>query len=151
MSVDLITRCYLWLIERRGFKHGINFDIEKGANIDRAFCKLITCGDNVTLAKDVYVLAHDASMKKFLGRTKVGRVKIGNNVFIGAGAVVLPGVTIGDNVIVAANSCVNRSIPSGEVWGGCPAKKICGIDEFINKHKYRIEYNDTDGQYSYIL
>lgn len=60
-----------------------NFDMEKGSNIDRAFVKKIVCGDNVTLARNVYILAHDASMKKSLGKTRVGCVNIGNKVFIG--------------------------------------------------------------------
>lgn len=148
MFGNFTTRCYLWLIEKRGFKHGKNFNIEKGANIDRAFCRIISCGDNVTLAKDVYVLAHDASMNKFLGKTKVGSVRIGNNVFIGAKSIILPGVTIGDKVVVAASSCISHDIPSGEVWGGVPAKKIMDIDEFLYKHREQIK--EDSGLFKYI-
>lgn len=138
-----MTKCYLRLIEKRGFKHGKNFDIEKGANIDRAFCSIISCGDNVTLAKDVYILGHDASMRKFIGKTKVGRVKIGNNVFVGAKTVILPGCCIGDNVIIASNSCVSHDIPSGEIWGGTPVHFIMSMDKFLEKHKKAIETKDT--------
>ncbi len=46
------------------------FDMEKGSNIDRAFVKKIVCGDNVTLARNVYILAHDASMKKKFRKNK---------------------------------------------------------------------------------
>ena len=134
----LRTKIYLKWIEHKGFKHGIHFNLEKGANIDSGFCKYISCGDNVTLTKDVYILAHDASMKKMLGKTKVGKVHIGNNVFIGAKTVILPGVTIGDNVVIAANSSVTKSIPSNEVWGGVPAKPIMTTDEFIRKHYERM-------------
>ena len=77
MLGNLCTKIYLKWIERKGFQHGRNFDIEKGANIDSGFCKFISCGDNVTITKDVYILAHDASMKKKLGKTKVGKVIIG--------------------------------------------------------------------------
>ena len=45
-------------------------------------------------------------------------VQIGNNVFVGAKTVILPGVSIGDNVVIAANSSVTKSVPSNEVWGG---------------------------------
>jgi maltose O-acetyltransferase len=113
MFRNTLTKLYLKRIERKGFKHGKNFNLEKGANIDSAFCSLISCGDNVTLTKDVYILAHDASMKKFLGKTKVGSVQIGSNVFIGAKTVVLPGVSIGDNVI--AYSGDQRIIAVGKV------------------------------------
>lgn len=149
MFGNITTRMYLFLLERRGFKHGSNFNIEKGANIDRAFCTMISCGDNVTLAKDVYILAHDASMMKLLGKTKIGDVKIGDNVFIGAKTVVLPGVNIGDNVVIAANSCVSHDIPSGEVWGGVPAKRIGSIEDFLNKHKKAIKENSLDNRIKY--
>lgn len=48
------------------------------------------------------ILAHDASTKRYLGYTKIGRVLIGNNVFVGAGTIILPSVAIGNNVIIGA-------------------------------------------------
>lgn len=139
MFGNLMTKLYLKRIEKKGFKHGKNFDLEKGANIDADFCNLISCGDNVTLAKDVYILAHDASMKKTIGKTKAGRVIIGNNVFVGAKTVILPGVKIGNNVVIGANSTVAKSIPDGEVWAGTPAKFIARHDVFIEKHKAQLK------------
>lgn len=138
MFGNIGTKVYLKWIEHKGFKHGENFNLEKGANIDSAFCREISCGNNVTLTKDVYILAHDASMKKLLGKTKVGKVQIGNNVFVGAKTVILPGVSIGDNVVIAANSSVTKSVPSNEVWGGVPARFIMTTPEFVTKHKEQI-------------
>ena len=77
-------------------------------------------------------------MKKLLGKTKVGKVQIGNNVFVGAKTVILPGVSIGDNAVIAANSSVTKSVPSNEVWGGVPARFIMTTPEFIAKHKEQI-------------
>jgi len=51
-------------------------------------------------------------------------VVIGNDVWLGAGCVILPGVVIGEGAIVAANAVVTRSIPSQEIWGGVPARKL---------------------------
>ena len=51
-------------------------------------------------------------------------VKLGDDVWIGAGAVLLPGVEIGDGAIVGANAVVTRSVPSNEIWAGVPAAKI---------------------------
>lgn len=51
-------------------------------------------------------------------------IKIGNNVWIGAGVTVLPGVTIGDNVAIGAGSVVNRDIPPGCVAVGVPCRVI---------------------------
>ena len=53
-----------------------------------------------------------------------GRVKIGSQVFIGAGASVLPGVNICDNVIIGAGSVVNKDITERGTYVGAPAKKI---------------------------
>ena len=47
-----------------------------------------------------------------------------DNVFIGAHSIILKGVTIGENSIVAAGSVVTKSIPANPIWGGNPAKKI---------------------------
>ncbi|MBT8038334.1 MAG: acyltransferase [Verrucomicrobiae bacterium] len=51
-------------------------------------------------------------------------VRLGQNVWLGSLVVVLPGVTIGDNVIVGAGAVVTRDIPEGETWAGVPARKI---------------------------
>lgn len=139
MFGNLTTKLYLKWIEHKGFQHGVNFSIEKGANVDSGFCGFISCGDNVTLTKDVYLLAHDASMKKTLGKTKVGKIIIGNNVFVGAKTVVLPGVVIGDNVVIGANSTVTKSIPAGEVWAGTPAIFIGHTEDFMQKHQEKIQ------------
>jgi acetyltransferase-like isoleucine patch superfamily enzyme len=49
---------------------------------------------------------------------------IGNDVWIGANAVILKGVEIGDGAVVAAGAVVNKPIAAYEIWGGVPAKKI---------------------------
>lgn len=56
-------------------------------------------------------------------------IHIGNKVWIGAHATILPGVTIGDNAIVAAGAVVTHNIPSNAVVGGVPAKIIKYIEE----------------------
>ena len=57
-----------------------------------------------------------------------GEVEIGNNVWIGDKATILAGVVIGDNVIVAANSVVTKSVPSNTIVAGSPAKIIKQLD-----------------------
>lgn len=64
-----------------------------------------------------------------------GKVVIGNYVYIGANALIMPGVTIGDNVLVAAGSVVTKSIPPRMVVAGNPAKIICSIDEYYERNK----------------
>ena len=121
------------LIER-GMIVGKNFNRTKNVEIDM-FSWAIEIGDDVTIGPGSTILTHDASMRKTLGIYKIGHVKIGNRVFIGANSIILPGVTIGDNVVIAAGSVVCKDIPSNCVCAGNPAKLICSIEDYFNKHK----------------
>lgn len=97
---------------------------------------LITVGNHVSATK-VRFETHDGGVwvarDKFSDIDVVKPIVIGNNVFIGYGAIVLPGVKIGDNVVIGAHSVVSRDIPSNVVAAGVPAKVIKGIDEYIEK------------------
>ena len=103
-----------------GVKMGENVYIGT-RKIDLAHGFLLEIGNNVTLS-DCRILLHDASTKMFLGYSKVGKVVIGNNVFIGAGSRILPNVSIGPNAIVAAGSIVNKDVPAGVIVGGGASK-----------------------------
>lgn len=120
---------------KMGMKVGKNFGRLNGVILDPSHCWLIEIGDNVTLAPRVHILCHDASTKVHLGYTKIGRVVIGNNVFIGAESIVLPNVKIGNNVIVGANSTVSRNIPDNVVVAGNPAKVIAPLSEYLKRHE----------------
>lgn len=120
---------------KRGLVVGKNFKMLKEVIIDHSHTWHIEIGDDVTLAPRVHILAHDASTKNHLNYTRIGKVKIGNRVFVGAGSIILPGVTIGDNVVVGAGSVVTRDIPDGQVVAGNPARIICAIDKYIAKKR----------------
>lgn len=95
---------------------------------------LISIGDNVTISDGVKLLTHDGStwlIRDDSGRRYLyKRIKIGNNVFIGVNSVLMPGVVIEDNVIIAAGSIVTKSVPAGCIVGGNPAKKIGSFDKY---------------------
>ena len=55
-------------------------------------------------------------------------IHIGKKVWIGSGAIVLPGVNIGDNSVIAAGSVVTKDVPENSVFGGNPAKLIKKIE-----------------------
>lgn len=130
----------------RGMKVGNNTDIFS-CNIDNFFPYLIEIGDNVTISKST-ILAHDASTKKILGKSKVGRVTIGNNVFIGFDSIIMPNTKIGNNVVIGARSIVTKDIPDNVVVAGNPLKVICTFEEYINKNevnmKIRPVYSSTN-------
>jgi len=115
-----------------GARVGTNF--YNGAIIDRGQAFLLTIGNDVTLSA-CRILLHDASTKRALGYTRVGRVEIGNNVFVGANAIILPNVKIGSNVIIGAGSVVSGDIPSDCVAVGNPCHPIKSYNEFIEQNK----------------
>lgn len=109
-----------------------------GTFIDPEFASLITIGKHTTFGPRAVVLAHDASMKKLTGYTKFAPVNIGEYVFVGCGAIILPGTTLGNRVVVAAGSVVHGNIPANTVVGGNPAIPIAETDAFVGKHKSKI-------------
>ena len=122
----------------RGLKVGKNLTKMSGVIIDPSHCWHIEIGDDVILAPNVHILAHDASTKPFLNHTRIANVKIGNRVFIGAAAIILPGVTIGDDVVIGAGSVVSKDIPNNSLAVGSPAKVICSLDTYIEKEKLKM-------------
>ncbi len=125
----------------RGVIIGKNVDIID-SYLDGCHGALITIGDNVTIT-GARILTHDASTKKFLGYSKIGLVTIGNNVFIGNGAIILPSTSIGDNVIIGAGTVVANDIPSNSVVAGNPAKILCTTSEYLKRNKERMASKDT--------
>jgi acetyltransferase-like isoleucine patch superfamily enzyme len=98
---------------------------------------LISVGDRVTIAAGTRIITHDGST--WLVRDGAGRrywyapVRIGSNVFIGMNCTILPGVTIGDNVVIGAGSVVSKDIPGGSVAVGAPARVLKTFDEYVEK------------------
>lgn len=114
---------------KRGLKVGKDFNRQQGCYIDPTHCYLIEIGDDVTMSIRVTLMAHDAGTKKATGYTRLGRIKIGDHVFLGANATVLPGVTIGDGAVIGAGSVVTHDVPAGAVAAGVPARVIGTVQE----------------------
>lgn len=128
---------------KMGLKVGGNFSRQQECIIDYSHCWLITIGNNVTLAPRVQILAHDASTKHFLNYAKIGCVEIGDNVFIGANSIILPGVQIGSNVIIGAGSVVTSNIPQGSLAVGNPARVVDKTEEYLKKIKHLMQQTVT--------
>ncbi len=120
----------------KGLKLGKNVTIMPNASIDDTYPYLISIGDNCSLSNGVIILAHDATTFKFTGGyTRIAKVEIKDNVYIGQNAIILPGVTIGPNVLVAAGSLVNKDIPPNSCVAGVPARVYSKFDEFLKNHE----------------
>ncbi|QEI08577.1 sugar O-acetyltransferase [Pigmentiphaga aceris] len=131
-------------------KTGENFTIEPPFNCDYGFnislgenfyanvglvildCAKVTIGSNVFIAPNVGI--HTAGHPMDVGRRNQGLeyalpILIEDNVWIGAGVQILPGVRIGAGSVVAAGAVVNRNVPPGVLVAGNPAKVIRPIVE----------------------
>lgn len=112
------------------FNDGYNVRI--GNNVGIGNYVVIWGSGGVTIGNDVLIAAHsvitsdghDVNAKLFRETLSVAPVKIGDNVWIGASVNILPGVTIGDNAIIAAGSVVNKDIPANSIAAGVPAKVV---------------------------
>lgn len=93
---------------------------------------LITIGNNVQITNGVKFFTHGGGWVFRLEYPEFdtyGKITIGDNVYIGNDALLLPGIRIGDNTIVAAGSIVTKSFSSGVVIGGNPARVLGKTDE----------------------
>ena len=114
--------------------YGKNIKLGKGVFINEGCCFQdqggIEIGDNALIGQQVVIatLNHDLAPDKRANMIPAP-VKIGKNVWIGAHATILAGVTIGDNAVVAAGAVVTKDVPANSVVGGVPAKIIKTIEE----------------------
>lgn len=138
------SEAYVRFLEKKGCEigEGTRFVSPKHTLIDIGRANYITIGKNCCFSRGT-VLAHDYSWYVLVGGLGElcpdpgNKVVIGNNVFVGFEAVILPGVIVGDNAIIGARSVVTKNIPANTVWAGNPAKFICTIEDLAIKKKAR--------------
>ncbi len=118
----------------RGCKVGRNVYIGEQVIIDSGYPYLIEVGDNCRISSGAVLLAHDATMFRELGVTRIKQVKILEGSFIGTRAIILPGVTIGPNAIIAAGAVVNRDIGEGMIAAGNPARPYGKFVDLLNSY-----------------
>lgn len=102
---------------------------------------LVTIGNHCQIVDGVKLLTHGGgNILRDLQPDfdAFGKITIGNYVYIGTNSLIMPGVTIGDNALIAAGSVVTKSVPARTVVGGVPAKYICTLDEYKQRN---LRYN----------
>lgn len=97
--------------------------LERNLNIDRLYRKGIHIQENSLIASGVTILSHD-HCKRVQNQPLLLDTFIGKRCFIAVGATILPGVKIGDEVIVGAGSVVTKDVPSNVIVAGNPARVI---------------------------
>jgi serine acetyltransferase len=95
-----------------------------GVMLDQLHGPSLTIDDEATLVQGCSILCHDASSNRRLGATFVSPVHIGRRAFVGAGSLVLPGVTVGEDAIVAAGAVVTHDVAPATIVAGSPARAI---------------------------
>lgn len=131
------------------YKYAISLGIKMGCNcyIATKFWGsepyLIEIGDHVQITNGVRFFTHGGGWvfrEKYPDFDTFGKIKVGNNVYIGNCALIMPGVIIGNNVIIGAGSVVTKSIPAGVAVAGNPAK-IIGVLGDMEKRATKYNLN----------
>jgi len=127
------------LLKARNDLFAIGDDCSIQTNVTISDRGYVSLGNNVRLS-GCTLFCHDGSVNMInrafgLKLDRVGKIEIRDNVFIGHGAIILPGVTIGPDAIVAAGAVVSRDVEERSVYGGVPARRLCSIDELVERMK----------------
>lgn len=122
-------------LRAHGGLHSMGRDVLIVPKVEITDPAYVRIGNNVCLSKCA-LIGHDGSigmLQRAYGvkLDRVGKLDIRDNVFIGYGAIVLPGVTIGPKAIVAAGAVVVDDVPEGWVVGGVPAKPLMRTTELV--------------------
>lgn len=100
---------------------------------------LITIGNNVFITAEVQFITHDGGTLPFRRDVPdlewTAPIVVGNDVFIGLRAIILPGVTIGNRCVIGAGAVVSKAVPSNSVVAGNPARIVKTADKYFEQLK----------------
>lgn len=115
----LLLNLYIQYLNKfYGMNISENARISLKAKLDKTHPKGVFIGCDTFVAAGVRVMSHDYCRRYYASTV------IGQKCFIGVDSIILPGVTIGDEVIIAAGSVVTKDCDSNSIYAGNPAKKI---------------------------
>ena len=119
-----------------GLQIGRGTFVARDAYLDPGHPWLITIGEDSGLSPRTIVMVHDASMRRHIDHTLIAPVVIGDRVFVGAGAIILPGTRIGDDSVIAAGAVVRGDIPPWSMVVGNPGKVVSDVQSVADWHRH---------------
>ena len=120
----ILRKIRIFLLKLRKYDVKYSTIIEGSVLLDKLYPRGIHIGANTLVAGGVTILSHDHCKRVGNNQPYLIDTFIGKNCFIAVGAIILPGVKIGDEVIVGAGAVVTKDVPSNTVVAGNPAKII---------------------------
>lgn len=133
---------YIKWLRSKGINIGQNtvFRSPSSTRIDITRPSLVSIGNNVDINKHFTIMTHDYSSFVFRNLyhefiNSSGKVEIGDNIYFGTNVIVLKGVRIGNNCVIAAGSVVVKDIPDNSVAAGVPCRVISSLEDYFEKRK----------------
>jgi acetyltransferase-like isoleucine patch superfamily enzyme len=128
-------------LRRRDTFHRMGEQCSIQSNVVVTDPKYVSVGSNVRLS-GCTLFGHDGSVNMLMRAygvvlDRVGKIELRDHVYVGHGATILPGVTIGPRALVAAGSVVNRDVPENSVVAGVPARVVGKLDEYVERLRER--------------
>lgn len=125
--------------KRNGVRFGRGVLVMPTAVLDLTYGWMISIGDGSRIGHHARILVHDASSQRDLHYGRVGPVTIGKNCLIAENVTILPGVTLGDNVMVGVGSVVATDLPSNSRAMGVPARVYGTYEGYLEETRRAIE------------
>jgi acetyltransferase-like isoleucine patch superfamily enzyme len=140
----ILRKLRVFKFRLKGYEVSYSTIIEGSVLLDKLYPQGIHIGENTLVAGEASILSHDHCKRVGSNQPYLVDTYIGKNCFIAVKAIILPGVKIGDGVIVGAGAVVTKDVPSNCIVAGNPAKIIrTGIK--MNDFAALENWNETEG------
>lgn len=139
---------YIEYIRSLGVKVGKECEICKNVSFGSE-PYLVELGDHVRITDGCKFITHDGGvwvLRKLYKNKEIDlfdKIIVGDNVHIGMNSIIMPGVTIGNNVIIGCGAVVTKDIPDNQIWGGVPAHYIKHIDMYYKDHEEEFDFTKS--------
>jgi len=113
--------------------------------LDGLIPNAVEIGENFISATGSWILTHDSSLINHINKVAVRKTTIGDDVFIGLNAIIMPGVNVGNGAIIGAGAVVTKDVKPYTIVAGNPAKFICSVKDYVERVKAKADLIDPVG------